>query len=248
MAGVGFISSVYTRGPPRQFRPATREELYSTLDNLMPLSLTTPEQPLGVVQAFGSTPDEQNALEILRGLSGAPVHVRRAALDGSTTMQTAISNLQPFDPRLVPPRNAPRPGPPGPASELDGGGPPRRARRHIRPTRVPLTLAQAAPRRRGVPAELLSVIPTVPFPRAQDPEGDESLQTCAICYAPYMLNEATLRLPCMHMYHEACVTGWLESHTSCPVCQTDVLQTILDAHARPSTSSPLAFETSDAPV
>lgn len=42
---------------------------------------------------------------------------------------------------------------------------------------------------------------------------------CAICQDEYALNESIIRLPCRHIFHEACVLKWLEKHRTCPMCR-----------------------------
>lgn len=33
---------------------------------------------------------------------------------------------------------------------------------------------------------------------------------------------AVICLPCKHRYHERCLTGWLQDHSSCPTCRFDL--------------------------
>ncbi|CAK0890371.1 unnamed protein product, partial [Prorocentrum cordatum] len=49
---------------------------------------------------------------------------------------------------------------------------------------------------------------------------------CAVCYENYQLGEELKTLPCLHVYHAACIDRWLQSEipgaVSCPVCHTEV--------------------------
>lgn len=42
---------------------------------------------------------------------------------------------------------------------------------------------------------------------------------CSICHDEFAIDDAVLKLPCRHMYHEGCVTCWLLSHNTCPLCR-----------------------------
>ncbi len=44
---------------------------------------------------------------------------------------------------------------------------------------------------------------------------------CSICHELYETNEELLKLPCRHTYHYSCVSSWLESHNTCPMCRRD---------------------------
>ena len=46
--------------------------------------------------------------------------------------------------------------------------------------------------------------------------------TCAICLEPFEAGKKVAVLKCNHIYHEDCIKPWIESHTTCPVCRTDV--------------------------
>ena len=52
---------------------------------------------------------------------------------------------------------------------------------------------------------------------------------CSICHELYETNEELLKLPCRHTYHYSCVSSWLESHNTCPMCRRDFpSQTVSD--------------------
>ena len=44
---------------------------------------------------------------------------------------------------------------------------------------------------------------------------------CSICHDVYATNDELLKLPCRHTYHHSCVSSWLESHNTCPMCRRD---------------------------
>lgn len=59
---------------------------------------------------------------------------------------------------------------------------------------------------------------------SQDEDGIG--HTCAICLERYQLGEELKTLPCLHVYHSACIDRWLQSEipgaVACPVCHHEV--------------------------
>lgn len=48
--------------------------------------------------------------------------------------------------------------------------------------------------------------------------------TCAVCLCEFTDGEAIRVLPeCMHLFHVGCIDMWLNSHTNCPLCRTDIM-------------------------
>lgn len=46
---------------------------------------------------------------------------------------------------------------------------------------------------------------------------------CSICLCEYEDGEDLLsRLPCGHIYHDDCITAWVERHVRCPLCNFDL--------------------------
>ncbi|KAI3860045.1 hypothetical protein MKX03_003120 [Papaver bracteatum] len=54
-----------------------------------------------------------------------------------------------------------------------------------------------------------------------------TLLDCAVCLGEYE-DEDELRLltKCRHVFHRECIDGWLESHSTCPVCRSDLNPTV----------------------
>ncbi|RWR95433.1 RING-H2 finger protein ATL52-like protein [Cinnamomum micranthum f. kanehirae] len=51
--------------------------------------------------------------------------------------------------------------------------------------------------------------------------GDDN--TCAVCLGEFKEGEEVRRLPeCLHLFHVLCIDRWLHSHSSCPLCRTDM--------------------------
>ena len=49
--------------------------------------------------------------------------------------------------------------------------------------------------------------------------GDTS---CSVCLCGFEPGEKATRMPCGHLYHEACLTKWLTSHNTCPSCRYEI--------------------------
>lgn len=46
--------------------------------------------------------------------------------------------------------------------------------------------------------------------------------TCRICMDEYKDGEDLKTLPCLHIYHGACIDSWLQRDNSCPICKTPI--------------------------
>lgn len=54
-------------------------------------------------------------------------------------------------------------------------------------------------------------------PAAGRDPGKEYSPTCVVCLADFDKGESVARLPCRHVFHTDCVTGWLQEHHACPL-------------------------------
>lgn len=52
--------------------------------------------------------------------------------------------------------------------------------------------------------------------------SDDSTLPCAVCREDFVIGESARRLPCGHIYHNDCITPWLASHNSCPLCRYEL--------------------------
>lgn len=91
-----------------------------------------------------------------------------------------------------------------------------------------LDLQETLATRRGVSEETLAAIPIEQFnPDAMDPVNrPESTVQCMICLSEFEAMENLRRLPCAHVYHQACIDEWLHRCTDCPLCKTNVERAI----------------------
>ena len=49
--------------------------------------------------------------------------------------------------------------------------------------------------------------------------GDEDARQCCICLDVFGAEEVVTRLPCLHLYHAACIKQWLHTSGTCPQCK-----------------------------
>lgn len=69
-------------------------------------------------------------------------------------------------------------------------------------------------------ASSLASLPDVAV--TEDDIKDEANSTCCICLDDYDIGERATRLPCGHLLHRECVSGWLKKHCTCPVCRYEL--------------------------
>ncbi|KVH91340.1 Zinc finger, RING/FYVE/PHD-type [Cynara cardunculus var. scolymus] len=71
----------------------------------------------------------------------------------------------------------------------------------------------------------------------------EQTLVCCICLAKYANNDELRELMCTHFFHKNCVDKWLKINASCPLCKTQVGETVfnLQADATATTQSSSDF-------
>lgn len=79
----------------------------------------------------------------------------------------------------------------------------------------------------GVPQGFIHSLPLLRYSKSgahlasTDLKGHMS--ECPVCLTEYKEAERIRLLPnCKHIFHPTCINTWLESHTTCPLCRTDV--------------------------
>ncbi|KAL4660899.1 RING finger protein 165-like [Arapaima gigas] len=55
-----------------------------------------------------------------------------------------------------------------------------------------------------------------------DEEDLDIDEKCTICLSMLEDGEDVRRLPCMHLFHQACVDQWLATSRKCPICRVDI--------------------------
>jgi hypothetical protein len=56
----------------------------------------------------------------------------------------------------------------------------------------------------------------------KDKNGSLEYPTCSVCMSEIQKEEDTVLVPCGHLYHEPCLTTWLNMHNNCPVCRYEL--------------------------
>ncbi|EXB53534.1 RING-H2 finger protein ATL78 [Morus notabilis] len=84
--------------------------------------------------------------------------------------------------------------------------------------------AQSAAANTGVKKKALKTFPTVSFSSDLNLPGLDS--ECAICLSDFAAGDSLRLLPkCNHGFHARCIDKWLNSHSSCPKCRHNLLET-----------------------
>ncbi|KAH7298179.1 hypothetical protein KP509_25G030900 [Ceratopteris richardii] len=79
-------------------------------------------------------------------------------------------------------------------------------------------------------ADILRSIPLVKFMRNLSQGSSLSsastlskVSSCVVCLSPFDANETLKLLPrCRHGFHPACIGPWFETHSTCPICRSEV--------------------------
>lgn len=77
---------------------------------------------------------------------------------------------------------------------------------------------------RGLNADTIGTFPTFVYSTVKGLKiGNGSLE-CAVCLNEFEDDETLRLLPkCSHVFHTDCIDAWLASHTTCPVCRTNLV-------------------------
>merc|ERR1719473_1602090 len=50
-----------------------------------------------------------------------------------------------------------------------------------------------------------------------------AVETCPICLIEFQVSDLTALLPCKHIYHESCLSTWIQQTPRCPVCRREII-------------------------
>ncbi|KAJ8636887.1 hypothetical protein MRB53_011154 [Persea americana] len=75
----------------------------------------------------------------------------------------------------------------------------------------------------GLDFAIVRSLPSVQF-RKSKREQCQSSTDCAVCLGEFAEGEWLRLLPnCAHIFHVVCVDTWFQTHSTCPLCRSDVL-------------------------
>ncbi|MFS7928805.1 putative transcription factor C2H2 family [Helianthus anomalus] len=60
---------------------------------------------------------------------------------------------------------------------------------------------------------------------------------CCICLAKYVNNDELRELHCSHFFHKSCVDKWLKLNASCPLCKSQVGESVLSFQTEATTGN-----------
>ena len=77
-------------------------------------------------------------------------------------------------------------------------------------------------RRQGISRDEYLKLKRVEF-KKEDLGDNTNLDTCSICLEDFVEKQMVTQMPgCKHNFHESCVKGWLDYHSICPNCRSDL--------------------------
>ena len=72
------------------------------------------------------------------------------------------------------------------------------------------------------PQTLIALLPTRTLAAHEVGRLSDSSQRCSVCLGDMEVGNVVKTLPCLHIYHDACIDRWLQRNPFCPVCLTDL--------------------------
>ena len=71
---------------------------------------------------------------------------------------------------------------------------------------------------KGLSKAQIKKIPNVYFSK----KHFKNQEKCAICQYEYKETEKVSKLPCLHIFHNDCIKGWLDKNKVCPICKKEI--------------------------
>jgi len=70
--------------------------------------------------------------------------------------------------------------------------------------------------------EIKENLPVFLFDKSKAANLSNENKSCQICISEYNDKEKVMLLPCLHKYHEACISQWFNENDQCPICKLKV--------------------------
>ncbi|WOL18038.1 hypothetical protein Cni_G26831 [Canna indica] len=77
-------------------------------------------------------------------------------------------------------------------------------------------LAENDPNRYGTPPAKKEAVDALPTVKIEETLG------CSVCLEDFEIGTEAKEMPCKHKFHSDCILPWLELHSSCPVCRSQL--------------------------
>ncbi|KAI3891063.1 hypothetical protein MKW98_007368 [Papaver atlanticum] len=80
---------------------------------------------------------------------------------------------------------------------------------------------------KGLDSKMIEKIQESVYAAVKNKEKVIHSAVCAICLNNYEDEDMLRLLPCHHAFHTKCIDDWLISHTTCPYCRSNLLESIV---------------------
>lgn len=75
----------------------------------------------------------------------------------------------------------------------------------------------------GLDPKIISSFPTLPYSALHKLRDGNCDCECPICLSEFNMDDVMRLLTvCCHAFHPECIDSWLASHTTCPICRSDL--------------------------
>ncbi|XP_026659447.1 RING-H2 finger protein ATL29-like [Phoenix dactylifera] len=75
----------------------------------------------------------------------------------------------------------------------------------------------------GLDPAIIASFPKLPYSAVRGVQEGKCGAECAVCLAEFAGGDVIRLLTvCCHAFHPACIDSWLASHTTCPICRSDL--------------------------
>ncbi|PWA97175.1 Zinc finger, RING/FYVE/PHD-type [Artemisia annua] len=95
---------------------------------------------------------------------------------------------------------------------------------------------------RGLARSVINSFPVFTYSDVKNLKIGKDALECAVCISEFADDEQSRLLPkCHHVFHTNCIDAWLASHTTCPVCRSDLTKPYLDCDTEPAFNQELTL-------